>query len=394
MVSLNLSVDFYKLRKEIRRELISRLSSITINNYSIDSAWLSYALSFEKKSNPFFEKSIRILEKWICSGGSGSKDKDLAPLSLCSCFSSNEEIKIKAIEKFKKILERVLPKSHLKFNVLNDPEQVFCASLLLKNIEDFKGNVIEVVKNNFNGCLTRKVLFIASLIELEEDVSDFVDTLKTETLDTPEDIISILWLVERYRGKLDKEPLDIWKTFDEFHPGITIVNKGNNSVLSNKILALLYEAVLKEITGPEPNMLFDLYPLNPELKKIANDYFKRKKYAVCIFEVTKKLNEFIQKKSGITNKNEAELVQATMKLIKKNPVIQFNEYLNEDSGKSEQSGIALIAEGIFRAFRNPKGHKPEDHPLLEMGAYEALNQLIIIDYVWKRIESAKIKIKK
>ena len=60
-------------------------------------------------------------------------------------------------------------------------------------------------------------------------------------------------------------------------------------------------------------------------------------------------------------------------------------------GINEQEGLALITEGIFKAFRNPRGHKPEDHPLLEIGPYEALNQLIVIDYIWKRIESAKIE---
>jgi hypothetical protein len=52
--------------------------------------------------------------------------------------------------------------------------------------------------------------------------------------------------------------------------------------------------------------------------------------------------------------------------------------------------LALIAEGIFCAFRNPKGHKPEDHPLVNIDPYEALSRLIIIDYIWKRIEKAKI----
>lgn len=114
-----------------------------------------------------------------------------------------------------------------------------------------------------------------------------------------------------------------------------------------------------------------------------------------MFEATKKLNEFIQHKTGVRNKSEAELVQATMKQIgnPKNLIIQFNEFLFEDSGKNEQKGLALITEGIFSAFRNPKGHKPEDHPLVEITPYEALAQLIIIDYIWKRIENAKINVK-
>jgi len=50
----------------------------------------------------------------------------------------------------------------------------------------------------------------------------------------------------------------------------------------------------------------------------------------------------------------------------------------------------VIGEVIFKDSSNPKGHKPEDHPLLEMDPYEALDQLIVIDYLWRRIENAKI----
>lgn len=105
-----------------------------------------------------------------------------------------------------------------------------------------------------------------------------------------------------------------------------------------------------------------------------------------------KIASIFQEITGIKNKSEAELVQATMKQIG-NPeklVIVFNDFIHEDSGKNEQAGLTYIAEGIFRAFRNPKGHEPEDHPSLEMGPYEALDQLITIDYIWRRIERAKI----
>jgi len=99
------------------------------------------------------------------------------------------------------------------------------------------------------------------------------------------------------------------------------------------------------------------------------------------------LNEYIQKVSGVADKSEAELVQAVMKNVN---IIQFNEYLTENSGRNEQAGLALIAEGIFKVFGNPKGHKPEDHPLLKITPYEALDQLITISYIWKRVEKAKI----
>jgi uncharacterized protein (TIGR02391 family) len=86
-----------------------------------------------------------------------------------------------------------------------------------------------------------------------------------------------------------------------------------------------------------------------------------------------------------------ELVQATMKQINEPTKlkIKFNEFLHEEAGKNEQAGLALLCEGIFRAFRNPKGHKPEDHQSVQIEADEALYQLVIISYMMMRIEKSQ-----
>ena len=61
-------------------------------------------------------------------------------------------------------------------------------------------------------------------------------------------------------------------------------------------LVLLYEAVIKELTEPDPDILFELYPIHPEIKRITRDYFKNKKYAEGVFQAIKKMNEMIEKK--------------------------------------------------------------------------------------------------
>ena len=179
-----------------------------------------------------------------------------------------------------------------------------------------------------------------------------------------------------------------------------------NLLLSNRDLALLYEAILREISDPNPVLIFHLYPFSDQLRKISEDHFKNKKYSTAVFQAIQKLKELIEKKTGVQEASEVNLVRRTIstkKIVKeegckkfkeKNPdeiIIQLNEYLNQFSGKNEQEGLALIAEGIFKAFRHPKGHNPEDHPLVELSPYEALAQLILIDYLWKRIEKARIQ---
>ena len=393
MVPINLSFNFHQLQEKMRKEIVKRITNLEISAYPLDSAWLLYALSLDgKEGNLIFEKYIDLLEKWSLSEEAGRKKRDVAPMSICGFLTTKLEVKETIIKKVIELLEDTLSKVSTRFNILNDPEQVFCASLLLKDHEDLKRRVVDVIKKNFNGRISRKALFIAALMELGENPQDFIKELKSPR--SIEDIIPMLWLYERYRDKISGDLLKMWKYFDSIYPDIGLEYGEERAVISNRDLALLYEAISKEVSQPDPEMLFDLYPFHPEIKKIAYEYFKNKKYVAAVFEATKKLNEFIQHRTGVMDKSEAELVQATMKQIgtPEKLIIQFNEFLFEDSGKNEQKGLALITEGIFSAFRNPKGHKPEDHSLVRLTAYEALAQLIIIDYIWKRIEKAKINI--
>ena len=276
--------------------------------------------------------------------------------------------------------------------MFNDPEQVFCLSLLSDKLpEDIRDRLTNLIEKNLKGGIVRIVLFMAALFELRKEDKFLKKPICPKSV---EEIILALWLKERYKNHIKKDVLNFWKRFEGVYPAIELTSTSGGSYLSNRNLAFLYESALNETQRPDSNMVFDLYPLHPEIRRIAENYFKTGKYVNAIFEVTKKLNEMIQERTGIKNKNESDLVQATMKSGISNPknlVIQFNGFLDRVSGKNEQSGLALITEGIFKAFRNPKGHEPEDHPLVELDPYEALNQLITIDYIWKRVESAKIK---
>jgi len=274
---------------------------------------------------------------------------------------------------------------------------------LLKNYDNLKKQIIDTIKKNFKGRTSRKILFIAALIEFGENPEDMISELKSP--ESIEDVISVLWLHERYRNIVNGDLFKIWKSFDSIYPNIELGRTEEGSVLSNRDLTLLYEAVLRETAEPDPEMLFDLYPIHPKIKGITRDYFRNKKYTAGVFQAIQKLKELIESRTGIKDKREVNLIRITMnpkkpekcKLTWKKPkeiIIQFNSYLDELAGKNEQEGLALITEGIIKAFRHPKGHKPEDHSLLaEVTPYEALAQLIIIDYIWKRIESAKINVK-
>ena len=71
----------------------------------------------------------------------------------------------------------------------------------------------------------------------------------------------------------------------------------------------------------------------------------------------------------------------------KTPLLKFNA-LTTQSERDEHEGLKLIAEGIVAAIRNPKGHDPKDK--ITLTAYEALEQLVVVSYIYKRLDSAQV----
>jgi len=142
-------------------------------------------------------------------------------------------------------------------------------------------------------------------------------------------------------------------------------------------MAMLYEAVACETIHPEPLLLFDYFPIHSRIRELARDHFKNGKYVAAVFEAAKALNELIQQRTGIDSCSEVRLVNKSMLGMDQDygkpdfsqVMIQFNDFVNDVTGKHEQEGLALICKGIFKAFRNPKGHKPEDNELVQLEPY-------------------------
>jgi len=277
---------------------------------------------------------------------------------------------------------------------LRDPEQVFLLALGLSvvkeeipSVKEAKTRLIQVAKQQVSkGLLKRRMLYAAALREMGESVS-----ASEQNPQDAGDMIALVWWSERYGDGMKKN--EQWHRFASVKEMISLdANKASEAqrVLSVPELAMLYEAVCCEASQPHPMLLFDYFPLHRKIKAIAQDHFRNGKYVAAVFEACKKLNELIQEKSGVKDKNEVELVQATMKQINEPTKlkVKFNEFLHEEAGKNEQAGLALLCEGIFKAFRNPKGHKPEDHQSVQIEADEALYQLVIISYMMIRIEKS------
>jgi len=381
-----LSFNLYRLAECTHRELLNRLDQVTPWRDSLDFAWLVYGLAvFEKPHGPHFKAQLNQLEKWAVSDDAGAKDRHLGALCLYYYLSQQPAAADAAKGKIRQIIERGLARAPAsKFDVLNDPGQLFCVALARSALDSSMTRAMrKILSQRSKGRPLRKAFLRAACFEIDEQAEDIKDI---DPGDNADDVLTVLCLKERYKLT---SVTTAWERLQQVLPDLQNLPALCEHALSSRSLALLAEAVYMAITHPDPQMLFDLFPFGPQIRRISEDHFRAEKYAAAVFEATKKLNEFIQQVSG-SSKSEVALVQATMKFRNGLPIIQFNEYLEETSGKNEQTGLALIAEGVFKAYRNPKGHKPEDHQLATVDPWEALAQLVTIDYIWRRVSEAKV----
>lgn len=380
-------VNFYQWKEEIRRALFRKAEAINDSWDPFIAAWLGYAFGIDgfENNQPLLDLLNR-MERWL-EEDVWSYERNLGPIAwiLWLIKKTGRSLRQEFVAQFvDKVLALNVDK---KLSLLRDPEQVFLLALGANAIGDdsAKRRLIEVAREQIKlGPLRRKILYGAVLQESGEQVS----LPNGEPADTG-DVIGLLWWAEKYQG--DKK--QAWERFSSIAERIALEPENaldTQRILREPEIAMLYEALVSETKHPEPALLFDYFPFHPRIREVARDHFINQKHVAAVFEATKALNELIQNVSSVNDKNEAELVQVAMKQISDPSKlrIRFNDFLDEDSGKSEQAGLAAICEGIFRAFRNPKGHKPEDHPLVELEPYEALQQLIVINYMMIRVERA------
>jgi uncharacterized protein (TIGR02391 family) len=382
-------LNFHQYRDEVKHAILHFKVGLDSSWDPFAAAWLAYALSQDGiEANPPLSELTETLSRWSKQPEAWEFQRHLGPLSILVY------LRHKRGQTTDEVMERVLQQIEAldvesRFSTIRDPEQVFLIALGVASTREQekkgKQNLLRTARDQMKGPQRRRILYAAAVRELGENVDPAVSS---EAGDSG-DVIASVWWSERYLNTPDRSQW--WVIFENIKDNLVFsgeVMAGGQRVLSAPELALLYEALVRETKEPDPNLLFQLYPLHARVREIADKHFKEGSYAVAVDQATKVLNELIQKRSGVSNKSEAELVQATMKQLD-HLKLKFNDFLGETSGKNEQAGLALITEGIFKAFRNPKGHKPEDHPLVQIDPYEAVDQLIAISYVMKRIEQAK-----
>lgn len=125
-----------------------------------------------------------------------------------------------------------------------------------------------------------------------------------------------------------------------------------------------------ERTGAHPEVLKQC---RPELLK--SDHYE------AVFESIKGLGARIRK-IGDEDLDGRKLIQATM--LGQMPSVRINDRITETQ-RNEQTGVALLAEGLFAAFRNPTAHEPR--LTWTMSEQDAFDVLGIVSLIHRRLDA-------
>lgn len=383
-----MKADYYKLRDSLRKSIMNQVGRSEAEFDPSVVGWAAYAALQEDKSTGGAVGGLRtILEREKARWAGGSiQGRDLAAIAaLVLLEREHASAGVSALDILRGLVGAAQAGGRLSAARL--PDQLFLVSLAMKEAEaSERQRLVKLIREQLGGPVHRQVLLHAALVELGEIV--VAPALDGEDI---ADAVASLWWQVRYTGGPDA--VVKWERLDQLLPGADL---GDPDAIADRGLrtfgpwekALAFECLCKELNSINPWTLFELYPLHPRVKKIARPYFEKEQYPTAIVQATQVLNELLQQKTGDRALGERQLV--TRWLDGKPPRLALNDQISDPAGLDDHEGVRLIMHGVFTAFRNPPGHRPEDNPLLARSPHEAMDQLVTISYLMRRIERAKL----
>ena len=380
--------DFYKLRESLRKSILSEVDNSEAEFDPSVIGWATYATLQEDSFSARAGGGLRqILDREKGRWAAGSiQGRDLVAIAALVLLELDHPSPgLSAFDILREQVGGSQPGG--KLSAVRLPDQLFLVSVAMKGAAaSERKHLAQLIRGQLSGPVHRQVLLHAALLELEDPAG--TPALGGEDV---ADVVASVWWRVRYAAGTDS--VTEWETLDQL---LTEVDLGSPAAsgdhgqrrLSPWEEALIFECLCRQLNTISPMVLFDLYPLHPRVKKIARPFFEKQQYPTAVVQAAQVLNELLQQKTGDDSLSERRLVSYW--LDGKIPRLELNDQLSNPVGKDDHGGVTLIAHGVFEAFRNPPGHRPEDSPLLSRTANEAMDQLVTISYLMVRIERAKL----
>jgi len=166
---------------------------------------------------------------------------------------------------------------------------------------------------------------------------------------------------------------------------VTGYTQGKELIISNISTAIdLIKEKLDEIDcsiGDSSPKSLNGINLHDNLIQAVSPLYNDQHYSSAIEVACKILNNYVQIKSGVFDKDNTDLMLHVFN--KTNPILSFNDN-SDESDKSEQQGMMHLFQGMFLAFRNPRAHK-----IIEDGAKQAFGVIHFISFLMDSIDKAR-----
>lgn len=125
--------------------------------------------------------------------------------------------------------------------------------------------------------------------------------------------------------------------------------------------------------------------VHADVLKFCTAELIREDYFHAVLEATKSISQKIRDLTGLTG-DSGELAVKALSLGQVGmPFLAFNS-LQNDSQKSEQTGLMNLMTGMFGTFRNPTAHAPRIH--WHISENDAIDLLTMTSFLHRRLDTA------
>ncbi len=392
-------LDFYALKSEVKVSLFQRWQQIDLGADPLVWAWIAHAFGAEGvENNPLLSQAPEQASRWLQGPNAWNGDAYLGgigllcPLLRQAHVTQWSQITLRLVERVKALHDMGFG----KFSRLNDPDIVLgivfgVGDQLPDGIRKWLRNHCE--RNAQPGNWRRGLLFAAAASELQGSVPRFA--INGDDLQLHE-IFPAVWFAERYPHLLDnaERRRGIWEAFEHVRDAINLemTASGESAFYpaSPIDVAMLYEALLSQTRDVDPVTLFNNIPWHPQVRRVSESLFVKGEYVMAVFQAGVLFIDAVKHRAvHPVDKSGRPLDGGPLMshvFGSKTPALKFNA-LKDQTDRNEQQGLALMAEGVVSAIRNPKGHLP--HTAIVLGPYEALEQLAVISYLMRRLDAAQ-----
>lgn len=391
-------IDFYTLSSEIKQHLLVLGQRLDVTTDPLAWAWVMYGFASDgAANNPPLTQALVQAGRWLTDDLIWHNDSNLGAIGLIYTLMGRPTNTIwhERLSGLGERVARLRDQVPGKFARLNDPDFTFgLAQLSYGNLVPELSNWLcaYCIRCAQSENLRRAVLFAAAATTLDGILHPLAFNVTDLAV---HEVIPMLWLaecsVELIGGNDQRRGL--WEAYTRLRDGIVLSEtdsiEGALYIVNPIDLAMLYRAVTYKVTEADFVALFNNMPWHPAIRAAAGALFLKGEYVSAVFEAAKGFVDAVKRCAGNPsdrNGNPLDGVPLIAHVFAvKSPCLKFTQ-LSTQTEQNEHRGLALIAEGIVAALRNPKGHLPGI--AITLTPEEALEQLATISYLMRRLEQA------